>query len=385
EAGLAQARDGREGVVRARAESRARIAELTAEAERLRVRLDEARGADPSLQARIGRLAGEATLLQTAIEALTAAETAAEELVRARTAAEDAAAAEGFGSAAEAADAALPAGTRAELSGRVRTIDDEEAAVRELLADPSLEASAAAPAPDLAALEETLTSAQDLHTAMTGAYERSRRRSARLAELSALLFAQVAAWRPAAERQAVASRLAGLATGQSAMNRLSMRLSAYVLAARLEQVVAAANERLARMSAGRYTLVHTVDKAAGDRRGGSGGLGLRVIDGWTGRQRDPVTLSGGESFITSLSLALGLADVVTAEAGGAEIGTLFVDEGFGTLDEDTLDEVMDVLDGLRDGGRAVGIVSHVAELRTRIPAQLRVHKDRAGSRVAVTV
>jgi exonuclease SbcC len=385
EAGLAQARDGREGVVRARAESRARIAELTAEAERLRVRLDEARGADPSLQARIGRLAREATLLQTAIEALTAAETAAEELVRARTAAEDAAAAEGFGSAAEAADAALPAGTRAELSGRVRTIDDEEAAVRELLADPSLEASAAAPAPDLAALEETLTSAQDLHTAMTGAYERSRRRSARLAELSALLFAQVAAWRPAAERQAVASRLAGLATGQSAMNRLSMRLSAYVLAARLEQVVAAANERLARMSAGRYTLVHTVDKAAGDRRGGSGGLGLRVIDGWTGRQRDPVTLSGGESFITSLSLALGLADVVTAEAGGAEIGTLFVDEGFGTLDEDTLDEVMDVLDGLRDGGRAVGIVSHVAELRTRIPAQLRVHKDRAGSRVAVTV
>jgi exonuclease SbcC len=64
---------------------------------------------------------------------------------------------------------------------------------------------------------------------------------------------------------------------------------------------------------------------------------------------------------------------------------LFVDEGFGTLDEDTLDEVMDVLDGLRDGGRAVGIVSHVAELRTRIPAQLRVHKDRTGSRVAITV
>ncbi|MCQ0014304.1 SbcC/MukB-like Walker B domain-containing protein [Actinomadura madurae] len=96
-----------------------------------------------------------------------------------------------------------------------------------------------------------------------------------------------------------------------------------------------------------------------------------------------MTLSGGESFITSLSLALGLADVVTAEAGGTEIGTLFVDEGFGTLDEETLDEVMDVLDGLRDGGRTVGIVSHVAELRARVPAQLRVTKDRAGSTTTV--
>ncbi|HZB31048.1 MAG TPA: SMC family ATPase, partial [Streptosporangiaceae bacterium] len=186
-----------------------------------------------------------------------------------------------------------------------------------------------------------------------------------------------------ADRHAVAARLAALATGQPGANRLSMRLSAYVLAARLEQVVAAANERLARMSAGRYALVHTVDRAAGDRRGGSGGLGLRVVDAWTGQERDPVTLSGGESFITSLSLALGLADVVTVEAGGTEIGTLFVDEGFGSLDDETLDEVMDVLDGLRDGGRAVGIVSHVAELRARIPAQLHVRKTRTGSHLEV--
>jgi exonuclease SbcC len=168
-------------------------------------------------------------------------------------------------------------------------------------------------------------------------------------------------------------------------NRLGMSLSAYVLAARLEQVVAAANERLGRMSAGRYALLHTTEKSAGDRSKSAGGLGLRVVDGWTGVRRDPVTLSGGESFITSLALALGLADVVTAEAGGTEINTLFVDEGFGTLDEETLDEVMDVLDGLRDGGRAVGIVSHVAELRTRVPAQLRITKRRAGSTATVSV
>lgn len=158
-----------------------------------------------------------------------------------------------------------------------------------------------------------------------------------------------------------------------------MRLSAYVLGERLRQVVDAANERLDHMSGGRYLLRHDLNRSAGDRGRSGGGLGLRVLDAWTGVERDPATLSGGESFITSLALALGLADVVTDEAGGAEIGTLFVDEGFGTLDDETLDDVLDILDGLREGGRAVGVVSHVAELRVRIPAQLRVVKGRSGS------
>jgi DNA repair protein SbcC/Rad50 len=133
------------------------------------------------------------------------------------------------------------------------------------------------------------------------------------------------------------------------------------------------------MSSGRYTLHHSVARGVGDRRGG---LGLQVHDGWTGDLRDPATLSGGETFYTSLALALGLADVVAHEAGGTEIDTLFVDEGFGTLDADTLDEVMDVLDQLRSGGRAVGIVSHVAELRARVPAQVHVRKTRTGSTLA---
>jgi exonuclease SbcC len=94
-----------------------------------------------------------------------------------------------------------------------------------------------------------------------------------------------------------------------------------------------------------------------------------------------VTLSGGETFVVSLALALGLADVVTGEAGGAHIETLFVDEGFGSLDSDTLELVMDTLDQLREGGRVVGVVSHVPELRTRIPTQLVVHKTRTGSSV----
>jgi exonuclease SbcC len=143
-------------------------------------------------------------------------------------------------------------------------------------------------------------------------------------------------------------------------------------------VVAAANERLVRMTDGRYVLEHTAERGVGERRGG---LSLLVADQWTDERRDPVTLSGGETFVVSLALALGLADVVTAESGGTHIDTLFVDEGFGSLDADTLEQVMDTLDQLREGGRVVGVVSHVADMRDRIPTQLRVLKGRAGSRL----
>ena len=200
-----------------------------------------------------------------------------------------------------------------------------------------------------------------------------------MAELGAELAACMDKWQPAADRHRLAERLAALASGTSSDNQWSMSLSSFVLGERLRQVVDAANERLDHMSAGRYLLRHDLREDGRGQGTFRGRAGLRVADGWTGVDRDPATLSGGESFITSLALALGLADVVTAEAGGAEIGTLFVDEGFGTLDEDTLDGVLDILDGLRDGGRAVGIISHVAELRSRVPAQLKVSKTRTGS------
>jgi exonuclease SbcC len=134
------------------------------------------------------------------------------------------------------------------------------------------------------------------------------------------------------------------------------------------------------MSHGRYRFVHS---AAAGRFGTRGGLSLDVLDDYSGRVRSAKTLSGGETFLASLALALGLADVVAAESGGAMLDTLFVDEGFGTLDANTLDEVMNTLDELRAGGRVVGIVSHVDELRHRIPAQLHVNKSRTGSSVAV--
>lgn len=203
-------------------------------------------------------------------------------------------------------------------------------------------------------------------------------RVAALRSLVARLEAAVARWRPLHAEHERAEAMSRLVRGMGSDNHLQMRLSAYVLATRLDQVLDAANERLSHMRDQRYLLQRTARAA---RKGSQAGLGLEVVDQWTGDVRDPATLSGGETFVVSLSLALGLADVVTQEAGGTEIETLFVDEGFGTLDPDTLDDVMDRLDGLRAGGRTVGVVSHVSELRTRIPAQVHVRKTPSGSTV----
>ncbi|MGO3151521.1 MAG: AAA family ATPase [Galactobacter sp.] len=179
---------------------------------------------------------------------------------------------------------------------------------------------------------------------------------------------------PLLEQAATAKSVAELMAGNGE-NLKSMSLPTYVLAARLETVAEAATQRLAAMGEGRYRLLHQ-DGKQGNRHSG---LGLEVEDLWTGAKRAPETLSGGETFMVSLALALGLADVVQEESGGVDVETLFVDEGFGTLDQQTLDEVLDGLDRLREGGRLVGIVSHVPELAERIPTQIRVTKTREGS------
>lgn len=235
-------------------------------------------------------------------------------------------------------------------------------------------------ADDLAALQTALedalhndeTAARDLHgqEAVT---------SSLVANLTRL-DQTVSSWAPVRDEHLRAEAMSKLVRGMGGDNHLQVRLSAYVLATRLDQVVAAANERLAQMRDQRYLLERT---GRATRRGAQSGLGLDIIDEWTGDVRDPATLSGGETFVVSLSLALGLADVVSNEAGGTEMETLFVDEGFGTLDPDTLDDVMDRIDGLRDGGRTVGLVSHVGELRNRIAVQLHVDKRRHGSTVSL--
>ncbi|HMA47357.1 MAG TPA: SbcC/MukB-like Walker B domain-containing protein, partial [Frankiaceae bacterium] len=211
-------------------------------------------------------------------------------------------------------------------------------------------------------------------------WARATARVAALARLTPELADRLAGLAPREETAARVGALAELAAGRGANTR-RMRLSTFVLAGRLEEVAAAASRRLARMTDGRYTLVHTDAGSDGRMRAG---LGLLARDTWTGRDRDTATLSGGETFLASLALALGLADVVGAEAGGARIEALFVDEGFGSLDEESLEQAMDVLDGLRDGGRLVGVVSHVAELRQRIPTRVHVRKGRRGSTLRVS-
>lgn len=155
--------------------------------------------------------------------------------------------------------------------------------------------------------------------------------------------------------------------------RRRMTLTAYVLRYWFGQVVQAANTRLESISSGRYELVRPDESANGRAHVG---LGLAVLDHHTGRVRSARSLSGGESFYTSLALALGLADVVSSQAGGATLDTLFIDEGFGSLDADTLDEVMGIIDDLRGNGRTVGVVSHVGELKERIPERLEVRRVR---------
>ena len=182
---------------------------------------------------------------------------------------------------------------------------------------------------------------------------------------------------PLAKRAAEMAELAASFTG-TGENTRRMRLTSYVLAAHLETVTQMANERLATMTDGRYQLRYTDERAKGNQRSG---LGLLVVDAWTGRSRDTATLSGGEAFMASLALALGLGDAVRADSGGLELHTLFVDEGFGSLDQDTLEQVMEVLDSLREGGRLVGVVSHVTELRARIPTHVEVVKTSEGSSV----
>jgi exonuclease SbcC len=315
-----------------------------------------------------------------AADALMAAADAADAAVRAEDAA-GAARDRALAAAAAAGFADLDAVRAAQRAADWRKGTDQiirahEAAAKanaELLADPDLDVSADPPA-DVAGALVAVDIARQAHDGALAAARLAQHRADQLAGLAPQFGQSQADLKPLADRADEARRLADLAAGQGA-NTLRMTLSAFVLAARLEEVAAAASERLLAMTSGRYALIHT------DTRRGAGrsGLGLLACDAWTGVDRDTSTLSGGETFLASLALALGLADVVTAEAGGTRIEALFVDEGFGSLDEETLDEVMTVLDGLREGGRMVGIVSHVTELKQRIPAQIRVHKGHSGS------
>jgi exonuclease SbcC len=349
--------------------------------------LGKLRAGYPTLGSRLSSLDESTALLERTDAARSGLEQAGLRTRDARQQLDKALPESGFESAAAARSVLLPVPEAAMLEAAIRAGQDEEARVGELFASEEL-ILATRELEDDGPVEAGVLEQLRAEDAAAERMARQAVVAAGLAEKSVLTLRRIAEdyGRLAAsgqgprERAALLTAVAEAARG-AGDNTYRMSLNSYVLAARLEQVAIAASERLVGMSDGRYTLQHTDAKAA---RGAKSGLGLEVVDQWTGHRRDTATLSGGESFMASLALALGLADVVQQESGGVDIETLFVDEGFGSLDEQALEQVMDALEGLRDGGRVVGLVSHVPEMKQRISTQLQVVKGRNGSTLHIS-
>ena len=233
---------------------------------------------------------------------------------------------------------------------------------------------------DLAPFEHAAGEARARWTASVQAASRAESTAERLADLIEAAASEHARVAQDAAEFEVLRGLSDTIAGRGANTR-KMTLETFVLAAELEEIVDAANRRLDDMSVGRYQLRHSDALAA---RGAASGLGIVVFDAFTGQTRPAQSLSGGETFLSSLALALGLAEVVTARAGGIRLDTLFIDEGFGSLDADTLDVAMRTLDELRQGGRTVGVISHVEAMQEQIPAQLTVRATAEGPSVIET-
>ena len=363
------------------AERTARItaaeAALAADHDRIRA----ARGDHASVGARVGAHETRARTAATLREALVAADQAAAraaELEADASSARNAAREEledptAFAQDADARAAVLPPRERDRLQHLIEQQRIDTARLADGMAEPGIAeaiASETALAEATAALESTAAAVAAAQTearsaqaaAGTAANTAERTRAARM-ELGR---ATAEAEKARAEAGAVL-RVADLVTGGDGGR---IRLSTYVLMRRFEDVVDAANARLARMGEAQYELLRD-DTGRGAQRTG---LDLLVIDRHTDRARRPETLSGGETFFVSLALALGLADVVSAEAGGVQMQTLFIDEGFGSLDPERLDNVIEEIGRIAQAGRSVGIVSHVAELKTRIPDQISVRR-----------
>lgn len=373
----------------------ARIAEITARAERLeaeraddaatlaeareqhallrqrsteaRELIAEARGGFDTVAARLADTAAKITAARALAEAV------AERTRRARGLAEaeaerDAALADSAFEDALAVERALRSATaQDDLDTRIAQHAVQREKERAVLFDLELR-TLPEEAIDLAPAEQASAAARAIWTAAVDEAARAAGTAERLGGLIESAASEHSRTADEAAEFEVLHNLADTFSGRGANTR-KMTLETFVLAAELEEIVEAANRRLHDMSTGRYQLQHSDALAA---RGAASGLGIVVFDAFTGQTRPPQSLSGGETFLTSLALALGLAEVVTARAGGIRLDTLFIDEGFGSLDGDTLDVAMRTLDELRQGGRTVGVISHVEAMQEQIPAQLTV-------------
>lgn len=180
---------------------------------------------------------------------------------------------------------------------------------------------------------------------------------------------------------AVYSELAEVATG-STVRTSYVSFERYLLSIYFSEILTAANERFVKMTNGRYELVRREDKTKGQS---AEGLEIDVFDLYSGKERSVRSLSGGETFKASLALALGLSDVIQSQKGGVQIDTLFIDEGFGTLDTDSLEMAIETLMDLQSSGRLIGVISHVDELKDRIPARILVETVNEGSHARIEI
>jgi exonuclease SbcC len=350
----------------------------------LEATLTDAAAGYPSVAARQAALHLAASRGRELAEALDTLAAAISEETKTRRHVSDEVRSGGFTDVDQARSAVLSAGDVAALDSQVSEWNTTAAVLRAAVdadeltgLDPT---TAPAATQRAAAAAEALTDAQDAEKTARAQADAATSRATRFTQRLTDVHTARTAHDELLAATAPVIRLANLARGMDGHRRVT--LTTYVLRHWFDQVVAAANTRLAAMSSGRYEL-RRVDEGQTKRQ--RVGLTLTVIDRHTGEERSPKSLSGGETFYTSLSLALGLADVVKAEAGGVDLDTLFIDEGFGSLDTETLDQVMAVVDDLRDGGRVVGIVSHVADLKDRVQERLEVRRTKDGASTVTVV
>ncbi|OMH38823.1 AAA family ATPase [Motiliproteus sp. MSK22-1] len=229
--------------------------------------------------------------------------------------------------------------------------------------------------PDLEHYQQSLVAAEELKRASDAAWQALDRRITQLSDTEKKVQQYLAEQADLENHYRMVGTLSDVANGKTG-NKIS--LQRFVLSVLLDDVLIEASRRLNLMSKGRYQLLRKEDRAKGNK---ASGLELEVEDAYTGKVRSVATLSGGESFMAALSMALGLSDVVQAYAGGIRLDTLFIDEGFGSLDPESLELAVRTLIDLQASGRMVGVISHVTELKEQMPVRLDVIADREGSRV----
>ncbi|WP_103061890.1 AAA family ATPase [Actinomyces qiguomingii] len=363
------------------ARDRARLDSQVEALSRDRERCRTAQGGHDSVAAHMRALSEAAEAAGQLADLLTRTSETARTVVHDRAELADAIAQAGFVSAAAASAAYLTGPELAALEQKVAEAAARRERVRHgLTQDETIASLTGQETADVEGARRRLATAESTYHAAMAAREQARSRLNRVQEAADAVNDAATALTAVVEDSAALWEVVAVASGY---NDSATPLATWVLLERFKEVLVFANQRLSQMSAGRYELVH-VDDEAGSRSRTDRGLGLGVIDRFSDSGvRDPKTLSGGETFYVSLSLALALADVVTAESGGVSMETLFIDEGFGSLDPETLQNVLAELGRLQAGGRTVGIVSHVEELRRQVADRIEITRSPSGSKLRV--